>query len=130
MSALGLPVTLGSSECRGTGNLPLHAAYAVRYGWSAEDALAAMTTVPARTFHLDDVGSLQKGRDADFVVFSGSMPVPVGAMVDLRVAEIDRKLKARFVEVKDGGAYLQLPLNHEHLDYMSQALTKFQRNAA
>jgi imidazolonepropionase-like amidohydrolase len=28
--------------------------------------------VPARLFQLDAVGSLQKGKDADFVVFSGS----------------------------------------------------------
>jgi hypothetical protein len=72
MAALGLPVAIGSSECRGARNLPVHAAYAVRYGWAPEDALAAMTTVPARLFQLDDVGSLQKGKDADFVVFSGS----------------------------------------------------------
>jgi len=65
-----------------------------------------------------------------FLVYSGPMVVPAGTMVDIRVAEIDRKLKARFVEAKDGGSYLQLPLNHEHLDYMAQALAKFHRNAA
>ena len=36
-------------------------------------ALSAMTIEPARAFHIDDrVGSLKRGKDADFVVFDGS----------------------------------------------------------
>lgn len=73
MAALGLPLAFGSGECAGARNLPLHAAYAVRYGLGPDEALAALTASAARLFRLDDrVGTLQKGRDADFVVFSGS----------------------------------------------------------
>jgi imidazolonepropionase-like amidohydrolase len=68
-----LPIMFGSGDCAGARHLPMHAAYAVRYGLSPADALAALTMTPARAFHLDDrIGSLEKGKDADFVVFSGS----------------------------------------------------------
>lgn len=66
-------VLFGSGECAGARNLPLHATYAVRYGLSPTDALAALTYWPAQAFGLDHrIGSLQKGRDADLVVFSGN----------------------------------------------------------
>jgi imidazolonepropionase-like amidohydrolase len=68
-----LPVLFGSGECLGARNLPLHAAYAVRYGFSPADALASLTSAPANAFQLGDrIGTLQKGRDGDLVVFSGN----------------------------------------------------------
>jgi imidazolonepropionase-like amidohydrolase len=68
-----LPIMFGSGDCAGARHLPMHAAYAVRYGLSPADALQALTITPARAFHLDDrIGSLEKGKDADFVVFSGN----------------------------------------------------------
>ncbi len=68
-----LPILFGSGDCAGARHLPMHAAYAVRYGLSPQDALQALTLWPACAFHLDDrIGSLEKGKDADFVVFSGS----------------------------------------------------------
>jgi imidazolonepropionase-like amidohydrolase len=69
---LGLPVAFGSAACGAAQWLPLHVAYAVRYGMSPQDALLALTRNPARLFELDDrIGSLRRGKDADFVVFSG-----------------------------------------------------------
>lgn len=69
----GMPIVFGSGNCQGTQFLPLHAAYAVRYGLSPQDALQALTLWPAKAFHLDDrIGSLEKGKDADLVVFSGN----------------------------------------------------------
>jgi imidazolonepropionase-like amidohydrolase len=68
-----LPIVFGSGECAGARHLPLHAAYAVRYGLGPADALAALTLWPARAFQLADrIGSLEKGKDADLVVFSGN----------------------------------------------------------
>ncbi|MBM4062620.1 MAG: amidohydrolase family protein [Planctomycetes bacterium] len=68
----GSPILFGSGDCAGTRFLPLHVAHAVRYGLSPTDALAALSLWPARAFGLDDrIGSLEKGKDADFVVFSG-----------------------------------------------------------
>lgn len=69
----GMPIVFGSGNCQGTQFLPLHVAYAVRYGLSPQDALQALTLWPAQAFHLDDrIGSLEKGKDADLVVFSGN----------------------------------------------------------
>jgi imidazolonepropionase-like amidohydrolase len=69
---LDLPLLFGSGDCTGARFLPLHAAYAVRYGLSPDDALAGLTINAARAFKLGDrIGSLKKGKDADFVVFSG-----------------------------------------------------------
>ena len=68
-----LPVLFGSGECALARHLPLHVAYAVRYGLSPTDALAGITSATARAFQLGDrIGSLQKGKDADLVVFSGN----------------------------------------------------------
>jgi imidazolonepropionase-like amidohydrolase len=47
-------------------------AIAVRGGMSEEQALQALTINPARMLHLEKrLGSLEKGKDADFVVLSG-----------------------------------------------------------
>jgi imidazolonepropionase-like amidohydrolase len=53
--------------------LNTEAAKAVRYGGVPEvDALKLVTINPARQLHVDDrVGSLEAGKDADFVVWSG-----------------------------------------------------------
>ena len=48
------------------------AAFGVRYGMSREAALYAMTMAGARMLGLDDrIGSLERGKDADFIVLSG-----------------------------------------------------------
>ncbi len=73
LTDLDLPIVFGSGECAGARHLPLHAAYSVRYGLSPADALASLTAWTAKAFCLDDrIGSLQKGKDADLVVFSGN----------------------------------------------------------
>src|SRR5207248_8409820 len=47
-------------------------AIAVRGGMSEEAALRALTLHPAQMLHLDGrLGSLEKGKDADFVILSG-----------------------------------------------------------
>ncbi len=52
--------------------LPLCAGLAVREGLPYEDALRAITIVPATLLHLEDrVGSLAPGKDADFLLFDG-----------------------------------------------------------
>lgn len=50
----------------------LEAAVAVANGLSREDALKAMTTRPAKMLNLADrIGSIEKGKDADIVLFNG-----------------------------------------------------------
>lgn len=49
------------------------AAIAVRGGLDEETALKAITLYPAQAMHLEErLGSLEKGKDADFVVLSGA----------------------------------------------------------
>lgn len=46
---------------------------AVRGGMPDDDALKALTINPAKMMHLDErLGSLEKGKDADFVILSGA----------------------------------------------------------
>ena len=60
----------------------MHAAYAVRYGLSPQDALQALTLWPAEAFHLDErIGSLEKGKDADLVIFSGNPFEPMSRVL-------------------------------------------------
>ena len=69
----GATVAIVTGDTAGSRYLPLHAAHAIRYGLDPIAALSAMTIEPARAFHIDDrVGSLKRGKDADFVVFDGS----------------------------------------------------------
>jgi imidazolonepropionase-like amidohydrolase len=50
----------------------LQASMAVRYGLPQEQALAAVTSVPARQMGMADrIGSLEAGKDADFCCFDG-----------------------------------------------------------
>ena len=69
--------------------LPLSAAVAVRAGMDHDDAIRAITSVPAKILGLDDrIGSIAPGRDADLVVFSGDplsvYNVPVCVLVSGR----------------------------------------------
>ena len=71
-SRAGLPVGLQSNGGTAARGLPVNAAYAVRQGLDPRTALRALTLDTARMFHIDDrVGSLEEGKDADILVFSG-----------------------------------------------------------
>lgn len=68
----GVPIAFQSAAEDGARELPLRALYAVDHGLAADAAIAALTTQPARMFRLDDrIGSLEPGRDGDFLVFHG-----------------------------------------------------------
>ena len=85
ISEKGYRVGLVSGDTEGSRYLPLHAAMAVRYGMDPTEALKAITIYPARMFMLDDrIGSLKRGKDADFVVFSGN-PLEMTSHVQLVV---------------------------------------------
>ncbi len=59
-------------ETGGPRNLRWAAGHAVRFGMSWDDALAAITLTPARALGVDSrYGSLEPGRVADVVVWSG-----------------------------------------------------------
>ena len=52
--------------------LPVYAALAVREGLSPDDALKTLTINPAKILGVEDrLGSIEEGKDADLVVWSG-----------------------------------------------------------
>lgn len=85
ISERGHAVGLVSGDTEGARFLPLHAALAVRYGMEPNEALRAISLYPARMFKLDHrIGSLKRGKDADFVAFSGN-PLEMTSQVRLVV---------------------------------------------
>jgi methyl-accepting chemotaxis protein len=113
-------------------------------GDEVKDFLGALTELSAseqfRTYDVSlDATAIVDGRSIDgrvvklspgYVVFAGQLPVQPGTTIEMKVAKFDRPLSMRFVEIGEGGAFLQLPLNHEHLTFMTQALMRFQHSAA
>jgi imidazolonepropionase-like amidohydrolase len=68
----GVPIAFQSDAEDGASELPLRVLFAVERGLSPESALAAVTIEAARLYRLDDrIGSLEVGRDADFVICRG-----------------------------------------------------------
>jgi imidazolonepropionase-like amidohydrolase len=72
MSKAGVQVAIQTDEMSAVRYLTINAALAVREGMSEEEALKAITINAAKVIGVDDqVGSLEVGKDADIVVFSG-----------------------------------------------------------
>ena len=73
LEAVGAPVSLHTDDWITDSRLFLRSgALAVRAGMSREGALAALTIEAARMLDLDErIGSLEPGKDADFVVLDG-----------------------------------------------------------
>ncbi len=68
----GIPFSFQSKATTGVKMLPLAVQYAVRCGLGSEDALAGLTSGPAKLLSIENrVGTLAVGRDADLVVLSG-----------------------------------------------------------
>lgn len=74
MREQGLLVSFNSDDIELGRRMNLEAAKAVKYGSvPEEEALKFVTLNPARQLHLDRrIGSLEEGKDADFVIWSGS----------------------------------------------------------
>jgi len=72
MAQAGVKVSIQTDEMSAVQYLAINAALAVREGMAEEAALRAITINPAEIIGVADrVGSLEPGKDADVVVFSG-----------------------------------------------------------
>ncbi len=70
----GYSISLGGLAGRDLLHLALEAAFAVRGGMSNDDAVRTVTIDAARVLGIDDrVGSIEIGKDADFVIADGDL---------------------------------------------------------
>jgi imidazolonepropionase-like amidohydrolase len=87
LSAAGVKVAIQTDEMSAVRYLLINAAVALQHGMKEEDALRAITINPAQIIGVADrVGSLEVGKDADLVVFTGHpldyRSVPELVMID------------------------------------------------
>ncbi|TWT42266.1 imidazolonepropionase [Phycisphaerae bacterium RAS1] len=86
----GIRFCLTASEGRDESGLVRQAMVAARYGLSEDDALAAVTRVPAELMGLAErVGTLAAGADADLVVWTGD---PLDATSRVKMVMIEGKV--------------------------------------
>ncbi|WP_152050634.1 amidohydrolase family protein [Tautonia marina] len=111
----GVTVAISStgdaSEVR---NLPMEAAMAVAYGLSEEDAIKAVTLVPAEIFGVaDQLGSIEPGKRANLVIAAGHLLQPTTEVKHLiiggrpvapesRQTELYERYRRRLSEIRDG----------------------------
>lgn len=82
LSRAGVRVLFQSNATSSAELLRMNAAYAVRNGMDPADALRALTINPARALNVQDrLGSIEPGKDADFVILSGD-PFEVTSRVE------------------------------------------------
>jgi len=68
----GVKVAIRTNDSENVRNLPYHAGFAAAYGMSKEDALKAITIVPAEILGVaDKLGSLEIGKTANIIVTTG-----------------------------------------------------------
>jgi imidazolonepropionase-like amidohydrolase len=90
LASQGVTVAFSSGGSTAAARLPLLAAYAVRNGLEPFDALKALSVNPARMLKLDGrIGSVERGRDADLVLFTGD---PFAPSSRVKVVIVDGKV--------------------------------------
>jgi imidazolonepropionase-like amidohydrolase len=86
----------GGSDGFNARNVRFEAGVAVAFGMPWEDALRAVTLTPAETFGVADrIGSLQAGREANVVIWSGDPFEPLSRAERVLVKGVDVKRPSR-----------------------------------
>jgi imidazolonepropionase-like amidohydrolase len=74
MRKAGVKVAIRTADAENVRRLPYHAGFAVAYGMSREEAIKAITIVPAEIFGVaDKLGSIEVGKTANIVVADGDI---------------------------------------------------------
>jgi imidazolonepropionase-like amidohydrolase len=95
LARAGVKVAIQTDEMSAARYLPLNAAVAVQHGMDEEEALKAVTLYAAEIIGVADrVGSLEAGKDADLVVFSGH-PLDYRSMPELVFIEGEQAFPER-----------------------------------
>lgn len=72
MQKAGVQVAIRTNETENVRNLPFNAGFAAAYGMGVEEALKAITIVPAQIFGVaDKLGSLEEGKVANLFIADG-----------------------------------------------------------
>jgi len=72
MQKAGIKVAIRSNDTENVRNLPFNAGFAAAYGMGIEEALKAVTIIPAEIFGVSDMlGSLEEGKIANLFVTDG-----------------------------------------------------------
>ncbi|HZV70099.1 MAG TPA: amidohydrolase family protein [Saprospiraceae bacterium] len=72
MQKAGVKVALRTDDAENVRNLPFNAGFAATYGMGQDDALKAVTIVPAEIFGVADrIGSIEVGKEANIFVSTG-----------------------------------------------------------
>jgi hypothetical protein len=125
MYEAGVVVSLNSDDDELATRLNTEAAKAVKYGGLAEeDALAMVTINPAIQLGIDErVGSLEPGKDADFVIWSGH---PLSVFTRAEQTWIDGR---RYFDI-ERDAKLQESVRAERARLIQKALAARERREA
>jgi imidazolonepropionase-like amidohydrolase len=103
----GAEVIIAQGDPGGERNLRYAAGNAVRNGMSWDDALRAVTALPAATFGLADRGTLEAGKVANVVVWSGDPFDFASAAERVFIRGVETSLRTRETDLRD--KYRALP---------------------
>lgn len=107
MRAAGVKVAIRTNESENVRNLPFNAGFAAAYGMGREEALKAVTIVPAQIFGVDNlVGSLEVGKMATLFAADGD---PFEPATNVQYVFIDG---------------YQIPMSNRHMDLFKEFLDR------
>lgn len=87
MQKAGVKVAIRTDQTENVRNLPYHAGFAATYGMGKDEALRAITIIPAEIFGVaDKYGSIEKGKVANLFVTTGD---PFETKTDVKYVFID-----------------------------------------
>jgi imidazolonepropionase-like amidohydrolase len=106
----GVNIIIAQADAGGDRDLRYVAGNAVRNGISWDDALKAITQSPAAAFGLTDRGTLETGKVANVVVWSGDPLDFSGAAEKVFIRGKDVSLRTRETELLE--RYRRLPVTY------------------
>ena len=113
LSAAGVMVALESTDggAHRARETRYGAGIAVSHGMSHEAALAAVTLNPAKMFGVADrSGSLEPGKDADLVIWTGDPFEPLSQATAVFIKGVQQPMTSRQIELRDRYKDLHRPL--------------------
>ena len=103
LSAAGVTLAIENPSFFNSARTPrIDAGRAVAHGLPPAVALASITLTPARIFGMEGrIGSLEVGKDADIVVWSGDPLEPMSAPTEVIIKGVEQPLRDRDLDLRD-----------------------------